>query len=91
MQAAYSFRFPMFWEAIDITSSENRALKFVVEERKEISKFTLRDKEKRTYYKVKTKGRKYPFRFKQNDGFYDTISTNQNFAYLQMNTSPRLC
>jgi uncharacterized pyridoxamine 5'-phosphate oxidase family protein len=49
------------------------------------SKFTLHDKVNRKGYDVKTKKSKFRFAFKQNNGFYDTISKNQNFAYLQMN------
>ena len=64
-------------------------MNFVVENQEGISNFILKDKEKakNKWYKVQTKKRKYPFIFKQNNGFYDSISKNKNFAYLQMNTS----
>ena len=81
------YNYPSYWEALNITSPKNRELKFEIENKEGISSFILNDQEKRKGYNVETKKAKYPFRFKQNSGFYDTISNNSNFAYLQMNTS----
>ena len=47
----------------------------------------MQDKEKIIGYNVKTQKPKFRFTYKQNNGFYDTISKSQNFAYLQMNKS----
>ena len=44
-----------------------------------------KEKEKIKGYNVKTQKPKFIFTHKQNNGFYDTISKSQNFAYLQMN------
>lgn len=84
----YSYSFPSYWEAIGVSKSGNKDLNIEVENNGGISSFTLKDKEKTKIkgYKVKTKKPKYRFTFKQNNGFYDTISKGQNFAYLQMNT-----
>ena len=86
-QFIYHFSFPTYWEALEVIYPENKNLNFVVENKEGISKFTLKDKEERKAYKIETKTSKYPFRYKQNNGFYDTISKSKNFAYLQMNTS----
>jgi hypothetical protein len=83
----YSYCYPSYWEAIGVITPENRNLNFVVENQEGVSTFTLKDKDKtkNKFYKVATKNQKYKFKFKQNNGFYDTISKSQNFAYLQMN------
>lgn len=86
-QFLYHYKFPTYWEALKIISPQNTDLNFVVENQEGISKFILKDKEKREGYKLETKKSKYPFRYKQNNGFYDTISKSKNFAYIQMNTS----
>jgi hypothetical protein len=80
-----NYYFPSYWEAIGVITPEDKDLNFAVENQRGISKFTLHDKVNRKGYDVKTKKSKYRFSFKQNNGFYDTISKNQNFAYLQMN------
>ncbi|MBF4471175.1 S41 family peptidase [Flavobacterium sp. HJJ] len=84
----YSYCFPSYWEAIGVITQNNKKLNFEVENNNgRISNFTLNDKEKKIIkgYKVKTQKPKYRFTFKQNNGFYDSISKSQNFAYLQMN------
>lgn len=83
----YSYSFPSYWEAIGVSTSNNKDLNIGVENNGGITNFTLKDKEKTKIkgYNVKTKKLKYRFTFKQNNGFYDTISKSQNFAYLQMN------
>jgi len=86
-QFLYHYKFPTYWEALKVISPQNTDLNFVVENQEGISKFTLKDKEERKGYKIETKTSKYPFRYKQNNGFYDTISKSKNFAYIQMNTS----
>jgi hypothetical protein len=65
---------------------ENKKLNFVVENNEGVSTFTLLEKRKEEIkgYNVKPKP-KFRFTHKQNNGFYDTISKSQNFAYLQMN------
>ncbi|MEL1241179.1 S41 family peptidase [Flavobacterium flavipallidum] len=82
------YSFPSYWEAIEISTSGNKNLNIEVENNGKISSFNLKEKEKSQIkgYKVKPTKPKYRFTFKQNNGFYDTISKNQNFAYLQMNT-----
>jgi len=84
----YYYSFPSYWEAIGVNTPTNKALNIGVENNGLISNFTIKDKEKSKIkgYNVKTKKPKYRFAFKQNNGFYDTISKKQNFAYLQMNT-----
>jgi hypothetical protein len=79
--------FPSYWEAIGVVTPENKKLYFVVENKEGVSTFTLLDKEKEEIkgYNVKTQKPKFRFTHKQNNGFYDTISKSQNFAYLQMN------
>lgn len=79
---------PSYWEALGINTSNNKSLNFVVENEEGISEFTLKDKEIKDikWYKLKWKKPKYKYMFKQNNGFYDSISKKQNFAYLQMNT-----
>jgi len=86
LQFLSHYYFPSYWEALGVITPENKNLNFVVENQEGISNFTLKEKEKNKWYKVQTKKRKYPFIFKQNNGFYDNISKNKNFAYLQMNT-----
>lgn len=86
-QFLYHYKFPTYWEALKIISPQNTDLNFVVENQEGTSNFTLKSKEKREGYKLETKKTKYPFRYKQNNGFFDTISKSKNFAYMQMNTS----
>lgn len=83
----YSYSFPSYWEAIGVSTSGNKDLNIEVENNGKISSFTLKDKEKTRIkgYKIELKKPKYRFTFKQNNGFYDTISKSENFAYLQMN------
>ncbi len=84
---SYYYTFPTYWKALEIITDKNKELNFVVENKEGRSEFTLKDKKERDYYKVKTEAMSSWYRYKQNDGFYDTIATNQDFAYLQMNTS----
>jgi hypothetical protein len=87
LQFLSNYYFPSYWEAIGVNKSDNKNLTFVVESQEGTFKFTLQDKEKTKGYNIKTKKPKFRFTYKQNNGFYDTISKSQNFAYLQMNKS----
>jgi len=79
--------YPTYWEALRVNTESDKKLKFEVKKEDVISTFTLIPKEKPERHNIKPKRDKYQFRFKQNNGFYDTISKKDNFAYLQMNTS----
>ncbi len=80
--------YPSYWEALGVNTAKNRNLNFIVENDEGFSEFTLIDKEIKDikWYKVKWAKSKFKYMFKQNNGFYDSISKKQNFAYLQMNT-----
>jgi len=86
-QFLYHYKFPTYWEALKVISPQNTDLNFIVENKEGISKFILKDKEKREGYKLEKKKSKYPYRNKQNNGFYDTIFKSEKIAYIQMNTS----
>ena len=85
LQFSSHYYFPTYWEAIGVTPPNNKNLNVVVENPEGVSEFVVKEKEKIDWYKINVKKSKYRFLNKQNNGFYDTISKSQNFAYLQMN------
>lgn len=80
------YTYPIYWKALNVFE-ENETLNLIVDDNGTEKAFSLTSKEKTESYKVSTKKQLFPFRFKQNNGFYYKIDTIQNFAYLQMNTS----
>tara|TARA_B110000977_G_C11041425_1_gene479031 strand:+ start:304 stop:1893 length:1590 start_codon:yes stop_codon:yes gene_type:complete len=83
---SWKITFPQYLEALGIIKKDENLILSITKNNKtqiiEIDK-----KEKGAFYKIERKERKFPFTRKQNDGFYYKVNTEQNFAYLQMNTS----
>ena len=82
----WKITYPKYLEAVGIIEKgENLILSIAKNNKTEIIK--IGKKEKVTFYNIKIKKRKFPFTEKQNNGFYYKVNVEQNFAYLQMNTS----
>ena len=81
------FLSPSYWEAIGVSNPNDRKLNFKVSKPDTLIQFNLEAKNENQIkgYQVKTAIPKYRFALKQNNGFYDSISKKDNFAYLQMN------
>ena len=76
---------PKYWKALEVNDNEKQIL-FSVKRDGKIEEYHLKSKPKfDPYYKTRTKSN-YPYTQQQNNGFYYTIDTQQDFAYLQMNT-----
>lgn len=77
---------PKYWEAIGVINN-NENLKFITSKSNKEYVFEIKRKTEAERYDVKVKESEYPFTKKQNDGYYYKVDKEQNFAYLQMNTS----
>lgn len=82
----WKITYPKYLEAVGIIKkSENLKLSIEKNNKKEIIEIIR--KEKAEFYNIKIKENRFPFTKKQNNGFYYKVDNEQNFAYLQMNTS----
>ena len=81
------FLSPSYWEAIKVLTTKDKTLNIKVMVSDSLFEFSLEPKIENQIkgYQVKTAIPKHRFALKQNNGFYDSISKKDNFAYLQMN------
>ena len=77
---------PKYWVALGLSETE-KEIHFSIEQNGEIKKYQLTSKPVFDCHENMRPERKYPFSKKQNEGFSYEIGEDDNFAYLQMNTS----
>jgi len=82
----WKIAYPKYLEATGIIE-KGESLKLSVTKNGKTEKVEIDKQEKGEFYTIKIKDRKFPFTKKQNNGFYYKVDKEQNFAYLQMNTS----
>lgn len=76
-----------YWEALGVIHANDRKLDItIIKDGKERS-FTINPDSKAKGYQWSLKPGTTPFTKKQNDGFYYKIDKEDNYAYLQINTS----
>ncbi len=76
---------PKYWKALEVSNNEE-IISFSVKRNGKIEQFELKSKpEFDPYYKTRIKSN-YPYTKQQNNGFFYTVNTKDDFAYLQMNT-----
>lgn len=82
-----NLRFPSYWKALGVseTNGHGNELHFVITIEGVEKSFTLYPNAKPKGYPIKPKNT--PFTNQQNNGFYYITDKEDNYAYLQMNTS----
>lgn len=81
------FQYPSYWKALNVTAQDNQSLIIILENFPSDITIELQKKTTSEGYKIVKKPLKYPFRLKQNNGFFTKTDALNNFGYLQMNTS----